>query len=210
MLFKKAAAAALAATLVFASVPAFAYEVKPGDTMYKIARGAGITLDEISQLNPEIENLNLIYPGQTVRTKADNTRSVKVSEERKSVNSSYSINASAYEVDLLARLVHAEAGAEPYRGKVAVAEVVLNRVKDPRFPSTVTAVIHQRNQFTPVASGSIRNTPTKSDYDAVFEAFEGSTAANGAIFFYNSATASNRWLDGRPTVQMIGKHTFKK
>lgn len=210
MLFKKViAAAALSITLLVAS-PAFAYEVKPGDTMYKIARNNGLSLAALAAINPEIENLSRIYPGQTIRTKANNTGSVKVSEVKSSVSSSYSATAQAGEAGLLARLIHAEAQGETISGKIAVGEVVLNRVRDSRFPGSITAVINQPGQFSPVSSGSINNVPTAEAVKAANAALAGSNLTGGAVFFYNPATATNRWLDGLQTTTVIGNHTFKK
>lgn len=57
-------------------------------------------------------------------------------------------------VDLLARLIHAEARGESFTGQVAVAAVVMNRVRDPRWPNTVREVIHQRGQFAPLSRGA--------------------------------------------------------
>lgn len=212
MLFKKVIVAATLSVTLLATSPAFAYEVKPGDTMNKIARKNGLSLAALAALNPRIENLNLIYPGQTIRTEANNTGSVQtnVSDNKKSVSSSYSATAEAGEAGLLARLIHAEAQGETISGKIAVAEVVLNRVRDPRFPSTITSVINQPGQFSPVASGSINNLATAEDVRAANAALSGSNLTNGAVYFYNAATASNRWLDGLATTTVIGNHTFKK
>lgn len=210
MLFKKVIVAATLSVTLLATSPAFAYEVKPGDTMNKIARTNGLSLAALAALNPQVENLNLIYPGQTIRTEANNTGSVKVSDTKTSVSSSYSATAEAGEAGLLARLIHAEAQGETIHGKIAVAEVVLNRVRDPRFPNTITSVINQPGQFSPVTSGSINNLATAEDVRAANAALNGSNLTNGAIYFYNAATASNRWLDGLATTTVIGNHTFKK
>jgi spore germination cell wall hydrolase CwlJ-like protein len=117
---------------------------------------------------------------------------------------------SEYEKDLLARLVRAEAQSEPYNGKVAVAEVVLNRINSGKFPSTVEGVIYQRGQFSPVSNGSI-NKPADSDSRrAVDQAIASSDALYGSLFFYNPDTATSRWLDSKPTTVAIGNHVFKK
>lgn len=210
MLFKKVVASSLLALTLMTATPAFAYEVKSGDTMYKIGTKHGMSLGELSRLNPEITNLDLIYPGQTVRTEANNTGSVQASDKKPSVSSSYSATAQAGEIGLLARLIHAEAQGESFTGKVAVAEVVLNRVADSRFPNTITGVIMQPGQFSPVATGAINGVATSEDVTAARQALSGSSVTGGAIYFYNSATASSRWLDSRPTVSVIGNHTFKR
>lgn len=110
---------------------------------------------------------------------------------------------------LIAQLVHAEAKGEPYSGKVAVAEVILNRVKSGEFPNSVQGVVYQSGQFSPVTNGSINNSPTAEDYAAVKEALNGSSNAGGALYFYNPAIATSRWLDQFPTKNVIGNHYFK-
>lgn len=113
------------------------------------------------------------------------------------------------EAELLARLVEAEAQGESYAGKVAVAEVVLNRVRSPQYPNSIEGVIYEAGQFSPVMDGRINMTPTAESYTAVAEAMAGSNYVGGALFFYNPAVATSRWLDGLPTIAVIGSHTFK-
>jgi N-acetylmuramoyl-L-alanine amidase len=199
MLFKKVVAAAAFAVSLIAATPAFAYDVKPGDTMNAIARSHGTSLGELIRLNPSIENPNKIYPGQTIKTEANNNN--------EPIKTSYS--ATAAERDLMARLIHAEAQGEPYSGKVAVGVVVMNRVKSDQFPNTISAVINQPGQFSPVGDGSINNTPSADSKRAVTEALA-TTGGKGSLYFFNSKTATNRWLDSRPTTIVIGNHTFKK
>jgi N-acetylmuramoyl-L-alanine amidase len=199
MLFKKVVAAAVFSVSLIAAAPAFAYDVKPGDTMNEIARSHGMSLGELTKLNPSIENPNKIYPGQTIKTEANNNN--------EPVKTSYS--ATAAERDLMARLIQAEAGGEIYAGKVAVGVVVMNRVHSGYFPNTITAVINQKGQFSPVGDGSIHNTPSADSKRAVTEALA-TKGGKGSIYFYNSKTATNRWLDSRPTTIVIGNHTFKK
>ena len=112
-------------------------------------------------------------------------------------------------VRLLAQIVDAESGGEDYVGKVAVAEVVLNRVDSDEFPDNVYDVIFQENQFEPVRNGSLQNEPSEESYKAVYEALDGSNYAMGSLYFYNAKTAKSRWLDQFPTTTIIGSHTFK-
>ena len=112
---------------------------------------------------------------------------------------------------LLAQLVEAEAKGESYQGKVAVAEVVRNRVAHEDYPDTIEEVIYQEGQFQPVDNGAIHNPPSQASISASNEALiTDSDNVEGAIFFYNSKTATSRWLDTRPTVKVIENHTFKK
>jgi N-acetylmuramoyl-L-alanine amidase len=182
--------------------PAFAYEVKSGDTMSGIAKENGLSLHQLSELNPQVKDLDKIYVGQDIKT----DKAVEAVAVPK-----ITVNVSAYEKDLLSRLVRAEAQGESYAGKVAVAVVVLNRVDSDGFPDTVSAVINQRGQFSPVANGAI-NTPADAEsVKAVEEALiTDRSQGKGSLFFYNAKTATSRWLDSRPTTMVIGNHTFKK
>lgn len=194
----------LTATLLFAS-PAFAYDVKPGDTMSKIARDHHLTLKELADANPQISNLNLIYIDQKINT----TKSTSSNETIQEVP--VSTNLSDSEIDLLARLVRAEAQTEPLEGKIAVACVVLNRVESPQFPNTIKEVIYAPGQFQPVKNGEINKPADEESIQAVKAALtDQRQLAPGALFFYNPAIATSRWLDTRATTLVIGQHVFKK
>ncbi len=124
------------------------------------------------------------------------------------LNKTRGIKITKAERELLARLVHAEAGAEPYEGQVAVASVVLNRLKDKRFPNTIRKIIYQPKQFVPAASGSIKRKAGRQQYRAVDQALREDNIS-GALYFYNPHTSTSRWLDKLETVKTIGKHVFK-
>ena len=109
---------------------------------------------------------------------------------------------------LLAKLVYAEARGEPYKGQVAVAAVVLNRVKSASFPTTVSGVIYQRNAFTCVNNGSINNTPDSSCIRAALDALNGWDPTGGCLYYYNPATATDSWIRTRTTQTVIGRHHF--
>ncbi|UWG96225.1 spore cortex-lytic enzyme [Dehalobacter sp. DCM] len=112
------------------------------------------------------------------------------------------------DINLLAHLVSAEAKGEPYRGQIAVAAVVLNRVKSSSFPNTIPGVIYQPGAFSPVSDGTLWSEPVSSAYDAVYEALNGTDPAYGALFFFNPAKTSNRYIWSRPQIIQIGKHIF--
>lgn len=113
-------------------------------------------------------------------------------------------------VDLLAHLVHGEARGEPYAGKVAVAAVVLNRVEHPAFPKTIPGVIYQPGAFTAVSDGQINLQPDSSAYNAAIDALNGWDPSFGALYYFNPATATSKWIWSRPIVTVIGKHYFAK
>lgn len=205
-MFKKIKVLALTGVmLVVGGQSAFAYEVKSGDTMSKVASNHSMSLLELSNLNPGVTNLDLIYIGQKLNTNTNESQ--KVSSPVKVVENNSS--ATSYEVDLMARLVRAEAESESYAGKVAVASVVLNRVESSQFPNSIKDVIYQKGQFSPVASGSINRSADAESIKAVKEALNGVDNTKGSLFFYNPRTATSRWLDSKQTVTTIGNHVFK-
>lgn len=117
----------------------------------------------------------------------------------------------AAEIDLLARLVRAEAQIEPFSGKVAVACVVLNRVESSAFPNTIKEVIYESGQFQPVSNGEINKPADSESIEAVKAALSDQRhLAHDSLFFYNPTIATSRWLDSRTTTVAIGHHVFKK
>lgn len=123
-----------------------------------------------------------------------------------STTSSSSISSS--DLNLLARCVYAEARGEPYTGQVAVAAVVLNRVKSASFPNTISGVIYQPYAFTAVDDGQINLSPNSTAYKAAQDALNGWDPTYGCLYYYNPATATSSWIWSRKTVVTIGKHTF--
>jgi N-acetylmuramoyl-L-alanine amidase len=112
--------------------------------------------------------------------------------------------------DLLARLVSAEAKGEPYEGQVAVAAVILNRIKDSRFPNTLQGVIYQQDAFEPVSNGTIYQPPVASAVKAAEDAMNGWDPSYGALYFWNPATATSPWIWSRTITLRIGNHVFGK
>lgn len=117
-------------------------------------------------------------------------------------------NYSSSDIYLLAKCVHAEARGEPYVGQVAVAAVILNRVKDPNFPNTISGVIYQPWAFTAVNDGQINLEPNQNAYNAARDAMNGWDPTYGCIYYYNPTTATSKWIFSRQTVITIGKHVF--
>ena len=121
------------------------------------------------------------------------------------------VSASTYqesEVRILARLVSGEARGEPYVGQVAVAAVVLNRVKSPAFPNTISGVIYQSGAFDAVSDGQINLTPDEDSLRAARDALNGWDPTGGCLYYYNPATATNGWIWSRTVQLSIGKHNF--
>ncbi len=114
------------------------------------------------------------------------------------------------DLNLLTRLVYGEARGEPYSGQVAVAAVVLNRVKSSSFPNSVAGVIYQSGAFTAVSDGQINMTPNSTAKKAAQDALNGWDPSYGAIYYFNPNTATNKWIWSRPLTVTIGKHRFCK
>ena len=122
--------------------------------------------------------------------------------------SSGPVNSSANDIELLARLISAEARGEPYSGQVAVGAVVLNRMKHPSFPSSLSGVIYQNGAFSCMDDGQWNAAVTDSARRAARDAMNGWDTSGGAIYYYNPKTATNKWIRTRPVILSIGRHTF--
>ena len=121
-------------------------------------------------------------------------------------------SSNASDIQLMARAINGEARGEPYEGQVAVGAVILNRVKDSRFPNSISGVIYQKGAFTAVADGQI-NAPISENttvYKAAQDAMNGWDPTGGCVYYFNPNTATNKWIWSRPLVKTIGKHRFCK
>ena len=112
----------------------------------------------------------------------------------------------------LSKIINAESSGESLTGKIAVGNVVLNRVQSAEYPNTIYGVIFDKNhgvQFEPVINGSIYNTPSYDSVLAAKMALEGTTHAGDSLFFCNPVTSTNSWImNNRPFYSMIGNHAF--
>ena len=137
------------------------------------------------------------------------TQTLKAMGITSSSSSSSSSNNSS-NVNLLARVVYGEARGEPYTGQVAVAAVVLNRVKSSKFPNTISGVVYQSGAFDAVADGQINMTPDTTAKKAAQDALNGWYQSYVSIYYFNPSTATNKWIWSRPMTVTIGKHRFCK
>lgn len=128
---------------------------------------------------------------------------IQSSSSGSSTSSSNSSN-----VNLLSRLVYAEARGEPYKGQVAVAAVVLNRVAHSSFPNTISGVIYQSGAFDVVSDGQINLSANSTAVKAAQDAINGWDPTNGCIYYFNPNTATSGWIWSRPQVLTIGNHIF--
>lgn len=172
------------------------YVVKNGDTLWLVSQRYGIPMGTLQAVNNEWDSSLHIGQALYLPTPLRNTHWL-----------------SSNDLDLFERLVSAESKGEPFEGQVAVANVVLNRVKSPDFPDTVRNVILQYYgdipAFSPVADGQIYQPATASARDAVQTALKGYDYSLGADFFYNpDLTSPNNWIRSRPLTTAIGNHYF--
>lgn len=124
------------------------------------------------------------------------------------INVSETNQSTSGDIDLLARLISAEARGEPYTGQVAVGAVVLNRIESPAFPGSMSGVIYQSGAFTCLSDGQFWQPVADSAYQAARDAMNGWDPSGGAIYYYNPNTATSAWIWSRPVLTVIGKHKF--
>ncbi|WP_430000676.1 cell wall hydrolase [Metabacillus fastidiosus] len=167
------------------------YQVKSGDTLWLIGKKYGVPVQSLLAQNKKSSSQLFVGERLTIPTTLTNA-----------------------EKDLLARLVNAEAKGEPYAGKVAVASVVLNRVKSDLFPNSVQSVIYQKvgghYAFTPVQNGEINKPASVEAKRAVNEALAFQGMGNGSLYFYNPKISTSKWIFSRPVTVTIGNHRFAK
>ncbi|TEB04601.1 Spore cortex-lytic enzyme precursor [Pelotomaculum schinkii] len=179
------------------------YIVRSGDTLYQIGSKFGVNYQEIMSANG-LES-DYLYQGMDLYIPSSYGGSSEVSR------GGLTTRASAWEVDLLARLITAEADAEPYVGKLAVGAVVLNRTRDANFPKSIYDVIYQYDsgtyQFEPVMNGWIERPATPDSVRAAKAALNGWDPTNGAVYFF-ATYVTNPWLWSRPLSGIIGTVAF--
>lgn len=139
--------------------------------------------------------------------------SVKITKDGVYVPSKYTANEySSEDILWLSRIVEAESAGEPVTGQIAVANVILNRVKDVNYPNTIYGVIFDRNygvQFQPIANGTIYNTPSKRCVSAAKRAVNGENYVGGCLYFLNERLATNMWIvNNRDYYTTINNHSF--
>lgn len=122
----------------------------------------------------------------------------------------YVIDLQPGEMDMLAKIIYAEARGEDYEGQIAVAAVVINRVQASGFPKTVSEVIHAKGAFTAIRDGQYRLKPDKQAYKAAQEALRGKDPTGNAVYYYNPKIATSKWIRTRTLTTRIGNHWFAR
>jgi len=169
------------------------YTVKSGDCLSVIAQNHGESLNNLRKANNKWNDS--IFPGQVFYVSIANISTVRQPTHSVANTSTVNkittraINYTSSDVNLLARLITAEAGGTTYNDQVAVGAVVLNRVKSNRFPNSISAVINQHTngcyQFTPVINGSINKTAQANAVKAAYAALSGNDPTNKALYFHS-------------------------
>ncbi|MFZ5646565.1 MAG: LysM peptidoglycan-binding domain-containing protein [Bacillota bacterium] len=185
-------------------IPDRLHTVRQGDSLYLIGLGYNVSYKDIISANGL--KSDVIYPGQVLRVPA-----AEVSVSRGGVLLPGRYHYTAGDLDLLARLITAEADSESYLTKVAVGAVVLNRVQSPLFPDTISKVIYQADggiyQFEPVKNGWISRAATPDSIRAAKEALGGGDPTGGALYFFES-WVPNRFLRSLPVSVVLDSFTF--
>lgn len=167
----------------------------------------------------EIDDFNFIKISNLIRKieipKFKETKEISNLEEKdnyKEVNETKEqiVSLNDEQLHLLSKLVAAEARGESYKGQVAVAAVVLNRVQDSRFPDSIEGVIYQKNAFSVVKNGYISIQATEESYKAAKEALYGNDPTNDAIYFWNPDISTCSWMDTLDPHLRIGNHVFAR
>ncbi len=161
------------------------YGTKTKNAVLSFQRSCGLTADGIA--GPK----TLLYLGL---------------DTSQSTSSAYSSS----DIYLLAKVIEAEARGETYTGQVAVGAVVLNRVKSSSFPDTVSGVVYQKGAFSAVTDSNWSVSPTATSKKAAQDAINGWDPSGGALYYYNPAKTSNKWIRTRPVIITIGSHIFCK
>lgn len=187
------------------SLPSSSYIVKSGDSLYKIGRDYGVSVQALKDANHL--SSDVINVGQTLNIpgKSDATSSSQSHLTQRFTNA---------QKQLLDRLVTAEAQGQPFAAQVEVTNVILNRIESSQFPNTLDGVIYQtygsHYAFTPVENGTINQPATAQATKAVNEALTQHQPyqTGDALFYYNPAKVSNSWILSRPVTARIGNTTF--
>ncbi|NLM37721.1 MAG: hypothetical protein GX202_06310 [Firmicutes bacterium] len=116
--------------------------------------------------------------------------------------------ADGIDLDLLARVIYAEARGEPLEGQVAVGAVLINRVRNPRFPNDLWSIVFKKGEFCTVRDGQVWLQPNATAYRAARLAKAGWDPTNGALYFYNPSKTTSKWIWSRTVTARIGRHVF--
>ncbi|GIO61443.1 spore cortex-lytic enzyme [Paenibacillus rhizosphaerae] len=112
------------------------------------------------------------------------------------------------DMEIMAKIIYAEARGESYKGQVAVGAVIMNRIQSDEFPDTIQGVVFQKNAFTAVSDGQYGMKPNRTAYRAAIDAVRGWDPTHNSLYYYNPKTATNKWIWTRARTVNIGRHVF--
>lgn len=184
-------------TLAAPVLAAVTHTVAKGESLYLISKQYGTTVATLKSDNGL--SGNTIYPQQQLRVNTETTAEP---------SRSGGFGLSADDISWLAKCIYGEARGESYTGQVAVAAVILNRMESSKFPDTVKGVIFEPLAFTAVADGQIYMTPDAEAVKAARDAANGWDPSGGALYYWNPAKATSKWIWSRTIVTKIGNHVF--
>ncbi|HHW06388.1 MAG TPA: LysM peptidoglycan-binding domain-containing protein [Clostridia bacterium] len=176
------------------------YTVQRGDSIFFISQRFNVKQQDIINYNGL--KSTVIYPGQVLIIPVPDTASRSLVSGR----SRYTV--SEQDKRYMAQMVYGEARGESFEGQVAVAAVILNRLENPDFPDTIQGVLFQPGAFTAVQDGQFYLEPDATAWRAVEEALAGRDPTGGALYYWNPAKATSRWIWTRPIIKRIGNHVF--
>ncbi|NLI92979.1 MAG: spore cortex-lytic enzyme [Peptococcaceae bacterium] len=219
----------MAVSLVLCLILSAASQAALGDrTLSQGSKGAEVKdlQKKLVQIGFQVGKVDGVYGKSTTEAvkrfqksrgiKADGVAGSKTIEELKKLtgesttSSGKKIGLKNTDVQLLARCIHAEGRGEPYLGQVAIGACVMNRIKSSKFPHTVAAVVYQPQAFSAVDDGQINMEPDETAVKAAREAMNGSDPTGGAIYYFNPAKTTNKFIWSRPQIKKIGKHIFTR
>lgn len=187
-----------------ASVPAKTIQKKPEE----------ITGEPVAKYNTKVTNNNTNYSvtdtGNYYKTPTQQNVKLETKTNPQTTNITRStIPISADQYQILVRLIKAEAGGEPFEGQVAVAAVLLNRIRSGKFPTSISGNVFRKGEFESVSNGYIWYiNPTPSSHKAAALALKGWDPTGGSLYFFNPAKSTSRWIWSRPIYTKIGNHYF--
>lgn len=156
-----------------------------------------------------VSNLTPVAPVED-KTRGENIRHAEAVWNSASGTESrpHTVSISQGDIWLLAQVIHAESRGESLQGQVAIGAVLLNRVRDSRFPNSLASVVYEPGAFCTVTDGQIYLTPDATALEAARLAASGWDPTGGALYFYNPARTTSRWIYSRPVINHIGRHVF--
>ena len=206
-----------------------AYELcypNSGESVYALSK-YGSTRSEVKTLQQKLKDLGFyngdvdgIFGTQTQTAVRNFQRSVGITVDGiagpttllylglDTGTSSPSTQYSSSDVQLLAKVISAEARGESYEGQVAVGAVVLNRVAHPSFPDSISGVVYQSGAFSCVYDSNWNEPVAESAKRAAIDAINGWDPSGGAIFYFNPDKTNDAFMHSRPVITIIGNHRF--